>query len=162
MKFRGGTTTELYIDTDGSLVAGNGDVILDSDGIALAAGTGTPNKYKVMDGSDIIMHLYGNVDAGSSQVELIAEGKDSGDPDAILTMQAITYNGSAQNYVQCDTNNDVVVASATTLRGFKVCRLTGITTTQRNALTAINGMIIYNSTTNTFQGRAGGAWVDLH
>jgi hypothetical protein len=56
----------------------------------------------------------------------------------------------------------VVVASATTLRGFKVCRLTGITTTQRNALTAINGMIIYNTTTNTFQGRAGGAWVDLH
>lgn len=38
----------------------------------------------------------------------------------------------------------------------------GITTTARNALTAENGMIIYNSTTNKFQGYAGGTWVDLH
>ena len=38
----------------------------------------------------------------------------------------------------------------------------GITTTARDALTPENGMIIYNSTTNKFQGRAGGTWVDLH
>jgi hypothetical protein len=37
-----------------------------------------------------------------------------------------------------------------------------MTTTQRNALTAVNGMVIYNSSTDKFQGRAGGAWVDLH
>ena len=36
------------------------------------------------------------------------------------------------------------------------------TTTQRDALTAANGMIVYNTTTNKFQGRANGAWVDLH
>ncbi len=36
------------------------------------------------------------------------------------------------------------------------------TTAQRNALTAANGMVIYNSTTNKFQGSANGAWVDLH
>lgn len=36
------------------------------------------------------------------------------------------------------------------------------TTTQRNALTAFNGMLIYNSTTSKIQGYAGGAWVDLH
>jgi len=44
-----------------------------------------------------------------------------------------------------------------------VTRHVGITTTQRNAIgTPFNGMIIYNSTTDKFQGRAGGAWVDLH
>jgi hypothetical protein len=37
-----------------------------------------------------------------------------------------------------------------------------LTTTQRNALTAVNGMFIYNSTTGKFQGRAAGSWVDLH
>ena len=37
-----------------------------------------------------------------------------------------------------------------------------LTTTQRDALTAADGMIVYNSTTNKFQGRANGAWVDLH
>ena len=38
-----------------------------------------------------------------------------------------------------------------------------VTTTQRNALNAVtNGSIIYNTSTNKFQGRANGAWVDLH
>ena len=36
------------------------------------------------------------------------------------------------------------------------------TIAQRNALTAANGMIIYNSEDNKFQGRANGAWVNLH
>ena len=36
------------------------------------------------------------------------------------------------------------------------------TDTQRDALTAADGMIIYNSSTNKFQGRANGAWVNLH
>jgi len=37
-----------------------------------------------------------------------------------------------------------------------------LTTTQQNALTAVNGMIVYNSTTGKFTGYAGGAWVALH
>lgn len=37
------------------------------------------------------------------------------------------------------------------------------TTTERNALTSPpDGLLIYNTTTSKFQGRAGGAWVDLH
>ena len=36
------------------------------------------------------------------------------------------------------------------------------TTTQRNALTGINGMVVYNSTTSKLQAYAGGTWVDLH
>lgn len=35
-------------------------------------------------------------------------------------------------------------------------------TTQRNALTAVNGMQIYNTTTDKLQAYAAGAWVDLH
>jgi hypothetical protein len=37
-----------------------------------------------------------------------------------------------------------------------------MTTTERNALTAINGMQIYNSTTDKLQVYAAGSWVDLH
>jgi hypothetical protein len=40
--------------------------------------------------------------------------------------------------------------------------LSRLTTTQRNALTAANGMIIYNTTDSKIQARAGGAWVNLH
>ena len=36
-----------------------------------------------------------------------------------------------------------------------------VTTTERNALTAANGMVIYNSTDNKFQGYENGSWVNL-
>jgi len=39
--------------------------------------------------------------------------------------------------------------------------LSRMTTTQRNALTAVNGMIIYNSTTTTVQVYQNGAWTDV-
>ena len=43
-------------------------------------------------------------------------------------------------------------------------RLPSMTTTQRDASSyfAANGTLIYNSTTNKFQGYANGTWVDLH
>lgn len=41
-------------------------------------------------------------------------------------------------------------------------QIASMTTTVRNTITAINGMIIYNTTDSKFQGRAGGSWVDLH
>lgn len=37
-----------------------------------------------------------------------------------------------------------------------------LTTAQRDALAAVNGMIIYNINTDEFQGYAGGSWVNLH
>ena len=47
--------------------------------------------------------------------------------------------------------------------GTGVSRHVPMTTTDRNALvTVLNGMIIYNEPTGKFQGRAAGAWVDLH
>jgi hypothetical protein len=43
----------------------------------------------------------------------------------------------------------------------KALIVTRMTTAQRDALTAVDGMILYNTTTGGFQGRAGGAWVNL-
>jgi hypothetical protein len=40
-------------------------------------------------------------------------------------------------------------------------RLASLTTTQRDALTAVNGDMIYNSTTNKLQGYQNGTWINL-
>ena len=39
--------------------------------------------------------------------------------------------------------------------------ITRLTTAERNALTAVNGMLIYNTTTSKFQGYEAGAWTNL-
>ena len=49
--------------------------------------------------------------------------------------------------------------SVTGTTGF--VQLPSLTTTQRDALTAANGMIVYNSTLNKFQGYENGAWANL-
>lgn len=56
------------------------------------------------------------------------------------------------------TNSSVGLEVQSTSRAFLASRMT---TTQRALLTPVDGMIIYNSTTNTFQGRANGAWITL-
>jgi hypothetical protein len=75
------------------------------------------------------------------------------------------------NLLYIDGVNDRVgigTASPATSAKLEIASTTGalllprLTTTQQNALTGVNGMILYNSSTNKFRGYAGGAWVDLH
>lgn len=62
-------------------------------------------------------------------------------------------------------SNDTVDNSSVALEvdsTTKAVLLSRLTSTQRDALTAIDGMLVYNTTSNKFQGYAGGVWVDLH
>jgi hypothetical protein len=97
--FRGGTTTKLYIDTDGALTAGAGDVVVDDDGITISPGTGTPEKIKVKDGDAIIAELYGTSEDGvSSNLHLYGRGRgDAGTntPEGSIELVAITHDGTA-------------------------------------------------------------------
>ena len=47
------------------------------------------------------------------------------------------------------------------IKGTGFVQFGSLTTTQRNALTAANGMVIYNSSDNKFQGYENGGWVNL-
>lgn len=70
--------------------------------------------------------------------------------------------------VSNDTSPDLTTYAPAASTALEVRSTTGavlfprMTTTQRDALTATNGQVIYNSTTNKLQVRAAGAWVDLH
>ena len=57
------------------------------------------------------------------------------------------------------TNTSVAFEVKSTTKAVVDSRMTSV---QRDALTAINGMRIYNTTTDKFQGYAAGAWADLH
>ena len=54
-----------------------------------------------------------------------------------------------------EVNGNIKIAGANEML------LGNMTTTQRNALTAANGMMIYNTSDNKFQGYEDGAWVNL-
>jgi len=57
------------------------------------------------------------------------------------------------------TNSSIAIEIKSTTKAFMNATMT---TTERNALTAINGMQIYNTTTDKLQVYAAGSWVDLH
>lgn len=75
---------------------------------------------------------------------------------------------SAHNYFAGDvvvgtsdtpTNSSVGIELNSTTKAILNARMT---TTQRDALTAVNGMMIYNTTTDKLQVYAASSWVDLH
>lgn len=57
------------------------------------------------------------------------------------------------------TNSSVALEIKSTTKAFMNARMT---TSERNALTAVNGMQIYNTTDDKLQVYAAGAWVNLH
>jgi hypothetical protein len=90
-----------------------------------------------------------------------------GDPGT-TTWGFYSSPASAHNYMAGDlvigtsdvpTNSSVGLELISTTKAFLNARMT---TTERNALTAVNGMQIYNSTTDKLQVYAAGSWVDLH
>lgn len=90
---------------------------------------------------------------------------------AAATVSHAFYGEDAPGYFEVGVlvggtplSDDTIAASVglevrSTTKAFLPSRMDS---TQRDALTAVNGMVIYNSTTDKLQVRAAGAWVDLH
>ena len=74
--------------------------------------------------------------------------------DKTLVKSAVV-NGELGIFVRGETDDLEITGTTGALKA------PTLTTTQRNALTASNGMIIYNSTLSTMQAYANGSWVDL-
>ena len=142
-------------------------VQIDADGLKLFIDNTGRVQLQFYEDETYLGALYTQIDANTSTMTLIGQGKNASNHEASVSMQAITddgvaHAGAASVNILADTENDRIILGATQVRATKSIGLTPMTTATRDALTPYNGMLIYNSTTNKFQGYVNGTWSDLH
>ena len=91
--------------------------------------------------------------ATSSSLGYLGFVRDGADNSGKMVVYA-EKAGTASEVLSADKDGKVALNGGPLLLG-------NMTTTQRDALTAANGMIIYNTTDNKFQGYENGSWVNL-
>jgi hypothetical protein len=168
---------------------GTANYVLKTDGagnLSWVAGAGLTNPLTTnlnMGGNNITTSSTNITVTASSYIRLSTDTVQVGDGSGAAYIENLSTNsnltlqngGSYPSTVQIDPGSISTEGTVSlTARGYSTVPygdiniqgrmfLTPFTTAQRDVfLTAFNGCIIYNSTTNKFQGRAGGAWVDLH
>ena len=133
-----GTTSPT--GTYGQLTVAGGVSILNDSNAKLEIGrysVGTPNSYIKLAANSESLRITNNTDAAD-----------------IFTL---TNAGNVGIGTSSPATSGLLDLTSTT--GALI--LTRMTTTERNAMTAVNGMLIYNTTTATIQGYQGGAWTNL-
>ena len=136
-------------DLVGSVFADDSTVMIDSI-LASVNLNGTVRDAIVANDDDL--H-----DIGTTSVRF----KDAHFSGTVNGSFAGTLTGDVSGSVFSDDSTQVIDGVAGTVTSAGFVQFGSYTTTERNALTAVNGMVVYNSTDNKFQGYANGAWVDL-
>jgi len=78
------------------------------------------------------------------------------------TLSLSTFSSTATGVPTLSSDSVIVLDAQDEIQATAPFRLVNLTSTERDNLTASNGMMIYNTTTDKAQVYAGGAWVDLH
>lgn len=114
LKFRGGTSAEAYIDTDGSITAEGGNVVINSTGINLfgsggGAGSRVITFYDNSSGNKRVGKIYGDWAGGGSDVPalwMMAE-RNTGDPwteEPVVVLLAIDAADEPDQSLRFDIN----------------------------------------------------------
>ena len=116
------------------------------------------------------LQVHGNIISVANTVEVSNGGSANGQGMYSPAENELAFSTASTERMRIDDDGNVGIGTTTPNGSAKldVSGTTGgillprLTTTQRGLLTPANGLVIYNSTANKFQGYAGGAWVDLH
>lgn len=159
--------TELYREsfTPSGATLAEVDVTIDSEVLLTEGETYTFG----IEGPDVQIVMtngnpYGN-GTGYQASGQISSGWDMNEFEIHMTGRVSPQNAIYANDVSVAIGTDTPDASAalevnSTTGGLLMPRMTS---TERDEISSpADGLMIYNTTTSKFQGRAGGAWVDLH
>jgi hypothetical protein len=163
--FDGEVVFNGQVETDNITVNGTADfqdeVLFEGDVDASNAGTFSLNEITVNGSADF-------------QDEVLFEGDVDASNAGTFSLNEITVNGSAefQDSVELSDGDleftagggQSIIMDGGTISGGESIEATILKSSGVNpsSISASNGMIIYNTSTNKFQGYANGAWVDLH
>ncbi len=145
LKFRGGTITQVYIDTDGSLTAGAGAITMNADGLQMQEDSSLSNviALKFMRSTSVMSILQGFSSPTLSSNTLYLDVKEASGYASFLYLRATAdaVNNKAA----------LVNMQATGKGGLADFRLDS-TTTANVAYAKFNNIPVYiNETANTFQ-----------
>jgi len=139
---------------------GVSDYLYILDGGNVGIGTASPSKQLEIGGT-------GNLLLNGSDSRFIIDGTTIIDNARALTNIATfrQTESANDNYFLGNVGIGTITLAVSALLDLTsttgALLLTRMTTAQRNALTAVNGMIIYNSDTNKIEGYENAAWVDI-
>ena len=127
----------------------------------LATYLGSPRNYQSW--TKVMVTLPSEAKASSVKFRWYNTHTASGDFDHWGVSLVRLHDGSSEVDPSFVVNNNGTEMINANKNGVTIASLivANVTTTERDALTAANGMIIYNTTDNKFQGYENGAWANL-
>ena len=149
-----GSTTDFTLSNSAStntVMVSNNGVLQEPTNAYTVSGTTLSFTEAPESGDKISVRVFSNI----TNLDKIVDADGDTGIEVERTADVDTINVKV-------AGTDKMSVSSTLTTHSQVVRFASYTTTQRDALSAANGDIIYNSTTNKFQGYASATWVDLH